>query len=156
MVYATHVENPRNFSASIKNVCAGKLQKPGASFTTQDTAARSGEGGKDVWLGFLLILLSFLGFRQGELSSWPDFPSQRCVSGDRTGPRLAAIPHRGPQCRGAGIMVTGYKAHQDPCAPLRGDTWLDTRQNHGQAGHPPAEQPDGQMVAPSSSVRQKK
>ena len=58
--------------------------------------------------------------------------------------------------RGAGIMVTGYKAHQDPCAPLRGDTWLDTRQNHGQAGHPPAEQPDGQMVASSSSVRQKK
>lgn len=47
MVYATHVENPRNFSAWIKNVCAGKLYKPGASFTTQDTAARREGGGGD-------------------------------------------------------------------------------------------------------------
>lgn len=28
--------------------------------------------------------------------------------------------------RGTGIIVTGYKAHQDPFAPLRGDTWPDT------------------------------
>lgn len=38
MVYATHVENPENFSAWIKNVCVEKLPNPCASFTTQDTA----------------------------------------------------------------------------------------------------------------------
>lgn len=44
MAYATHVENWRNLGAWIKNVCAGKLSKAGASSTTQDTVARSEEG----------------------------------------------------------------------------------------------------------------
>lgn len=43
-VYATHVATSGNFSAWIKNVCAGKLSKLGASFTSQDTAARNEEG----------------------------------------------------------------------------------------------------------------
>lgn len=64
---------------------------------------------------------------------------------------------------GTGIMVTGYKAHQDPVAPpLIGDTWpgsLDRAPHHKQTVHPPAKkQPDTQMVAasPSSSVRRRK
>lgn len=54
---------------------------------------------------------------------------------------------------GTGIVVTGYKAHQDPCAPLRGDTWPETPDrppHHKQTVHPPAKQPDTQMVAAKS------
>lgn len=43
MVKATHEGNPKSFSTWIKNVCAGKLSKPGASLTAQWTAARSEE-----------------------------------------------------------------------------------------------------------------
>lgn len=66
--------------------------------------------------------------------------------------------------RGAGIMVTGCETHQDPCAPLGGDTWprdplTDLHTAGRQFTHQPSSlTPRWQLLArcPPCSVRQKR
>ncbi|AWP14296.1 Hypothetical protein SMAX5B_008676 [Scophthalmus maximus] len=97
---------------------------------------------------------------------WP--PKHRAqIPGGRwahTGSFHSQKPNYGSVRMGAGIMVTGCETHQDPCAPLGGDTWprdplTDLHTAGRQFTHQPSSlTPRWQLLArcPPCSVRQKR